>query len=132
MYVQIVLISLCMLVVSGCAAGHKKQTSGLEKASPISSPYDYDTLENDTDRIDFKETSSAHKYNKKDAPNVSLTPKQIQRALKNAEYYQGQIDGKIGLRTQESIRRFQKANGLKVDGIVGRRTTAALNKYLNK
>ena len=132
MYVQIALISLCMLVVSGCATGHKKQTSGLEKVSPISSSYNYDTLESDTEKIDFEETSSARTYNKKDAPNVSLTPKQIQRVLKNAGYYQGQIDGKIGLRTQESIRRFQKANGLKVDGIVGRRTTAALNKYLNK
>jgi murein L,D-transpeptidase YcbB/YkuD len=121
-----------MLVVSGCATGHKKQTSGLEKASPISSPYNYDTLENDTEKIDFEETSSARTYNKKDTSNVSLTPKQIQRALKNAGYYQGRIDGKIGPRTQEAIRRFQKANGLKVDGIMGRRTMVALNKYLNK
>jgi hypothetical protein len=121
-----------MLVASGCAAGHKKQTSGLEKASPISSSYNYDTLKNDTEKIDFEETSSARTYNKKDASNVSLTPKQIQRALKNAGYYQGQIDGKIGPRTQEAIRKFQKAKGLKADGIVGRKTSAELNRYLKE
>lgn len=132
MYVQIALISLCMLVVSGCATGHKKQTSGLEKASPISSSYNYDTLENDTEKIDFEETSSTRTYNKKDASNVSLTPKQIQRALKNAGYYQGQIDGKIGPRTQEAIRKFQKAKGLKADGIVGKKTSAELSRYLKE
>ncbi len=132
MYVQIALISLCMLVVSGCATGHKKQTSGLEKASPSSSSYNYDTLENDTKKIDFEETSSARTYNKKDASNVSLTPKQIQRALENAGYYQGQIDGKIGPRTQEAIRKFQKAKGLKADGIVGKKTSAELSRYLKE
>jgi len=130
MYLQIALISLSLLVVSGCAAGHKKQASGLEKASPISSPYNYDTLGNDTEKIDFEET--ARTDSKKDASNVSLTPKQIQLALKNAGYYQGQIDGKIGPRTQDAIRRFQKANGLKADGIVGKKTLAELSRYPRK
>ena len=35
-------------------------------------------------------------------------------------------DGVFGPKTAESVRRFQRANGLKVDGIVGRRTWRAL------
>lgn len=58
--------------------------------------------------------------------------KQIQSALKNAGFYQGPIDGKIGHKTKEAIIKFQKANGLKADGIVGKRTSAELNKHLSR
>jgi len=36
------------------------------------------------------------------------------------------VDGVFGPKTTEAVRRFQRANGLKVDGIVGRQTWAAL------
>lgn len=54
----------------------------------------------------------------------------IQKALKNAGFYTGSIDGKIGPKTKKAIVEFQKANGLKTDGKVGPRTWAALEKYL--
>lgn len=57
--------------------------------------------------------------------------KQIQMALKNAGFYKGPIDGNIGAKTRQAIKEFQTANGLKADGIVGRRTWEKLNKYLN-
>jgi hypothetical protein len=57
--------------------------------------------------------------------------KEIQQALKNAGFYQGPIDGKIGPQTQEAIKQFQQANGLQVDGKVGRHTWAKLAPYLN-
>lgn len=50
----------------------------------------------------------------------------IQRALKSAGYYDGTIDGKVGTRTKEAIRRFQRDNGLVTDGICGRQTWARL------
>jgi len=53
----------------------------------------------------------------------------IQKALKNAGYYDGAIDGKIGSGTTEAIRRFQSENGLKADGICGRKTWAKLKMY---
>lgn len=56
--------------------------------------------------------------------------KEIQMALKNAGFYAGAIDGKIGPKSKQAILDFQKANGLKVDGKVGPKTWAALEKYL--
>jgi peptidoglycan hydrolase-like protein with peptidoglycan-binding domain len=60
----------------------------------------------------------------------ALTSKQIQRALAKAGYYSAAIDGKIGPKTRKAIVEFQKAQGLKPDGIVGKKTTAALREYL--
>lgn len=56
--------------------------------------------------------------------------KDIQRALKNANFYTGAIDGKIGPKTKNAIEEFQKAKGLKPDGKVGPKTWAELEKYL--
>jgi len=62
----------------------------------------------------------------------SLTRKEIQTALKNAGYYSGSIDGKIGNQTKKAIREFQSANGLKADGIIGPKTRDLLLKYLKE
>lgn len=59
------------------------------------------------------------------------TNQEIQTALKNAGYYTGLIDGKIGPLTKKAIEEFQKANGLKADAKVGPKTWAALSAYLN-
>ena len=56
---------------------------------------------------------------------------EIQTALKNANFYTGTIDGKIGSMTKKAIAAFQKANNLQADGKVGHKTWAALSKYLN-
>lgn len=63
-------------------------------------------------------------------PQHVASSKDIQTALKNAGYYTGNIDGKIGSRTDSAIKAFQKDNGIKVDGIVGQRTWNLLSKYL--
>jgi len=60
----------------------------------------------------------------------SLTHKDIQFALKNAGFYNGPIDGKIGKNTKKAIKEFQKTNGLKADGIVGSNTKNLLLQYL--
>jgi peptidoglycan hydrolase-like protein with peptidoglycan-binding domain len=54
---------------------------------------------------------------------------EIQTALKNAGFYAGNIDGKIGPKSKQAIEAFQKANGLKVDGKVGPKTWEVMNKY---
>ena len=57
---------------------------------------------------------------------------EIQKALKNANFYSGEIDGKIGPVSEKAIKEFQKANGLEVDGKVGPKTWAALSNYLKE
>ena len=59
------------------------------------------------------------------------TAKEIQTALKNAGFYSGLIDGKIGPMSKKAIEEFQKANNLAADGKVGLKTWEALGKYLN-
>jgi peptidoglycan hydrolase-like protein with peptidoglycan-binding domain len=56
---------------------------------------------------------------------------EIQTALKNAGYYAGTVDGKIGPKTKDAIQEFQKANGLTADGKVGPKTWSLLSTHLN-
>ncbi|HAJ56477.1 MAG TPA: hypothetical protein DCL35_01765 [Candidatus Omnitrophica bacterium] len=65
-----------------------------------------------------------------DVAAETMSKKQIQQALKNAGYYDGTIDGKIGPRTKEAIKEFQKSSGLYVDGVAGRKTKENLLRYL--
>lgn len=55
-----------------------------------------------------------------------MSVREIQTALKKAGFDPGPIDGIMGNRTRSAIRAFQEANNLKVDGVVGSNTTAAL------
>ena len=50
----------------------------------------------------------------------------LQRALNDAGYDAGAADGIYGKKTERAVKRFQKDNGLVVDGIAGKRTFEAL------
>lgn len=52
--------------------------------------------------------------------------KKIQTKLKNWGYYNGQVDGIYGSKTFEAVKKFQRKNGLTVDGIAGANTLKAL------
>ncbi|MCI8309233.1 MAG: spore cortex-lytic enzyme [Clostridia bacterium] len=52
--------------------------------------------------------------------------KEIQTKLKRWGYYDGSVDGIYGSRTVAAVKKFQKKNGLTVDGIVGPKTLTAL------
>jgi peptidoglycan hydrolase-like protein with peptidoglycan-binding domain len=56
---------------------------------------------------------------------------EIQAALKKAGFYKGPVDGQIGTQTKESVKKFQQANGINPDGVVGSRTWVLLLKYLD-
>ena len=58
--------------------------------------------------------------------STGATVKTIQRKLKNWGYYSGAVDGIFGPQTKKAVQYFQRKNNLKVDGIVGNKTLAAL------
>ncbi len=72
-------------------------------------------------------------YHSEIAMAVSLSTSQtrlVQQRLKNWGYYTGGVDGIYGTLTRTAVRKFQKNNGLQVDGIVGPKTAAAIGFYL--
>ena len=74
----------------------------------------------------------AKQTKQKDAKKAEFRPttKEIQTALKNAGFDPGSFDGKMGPRTRQAIKDFQKSKGLVPDGVVGPKTWASLGKYL--
>lgn len=54
--------------------------------------------------------------------------KDLQKALEDAGYDPGPIDGRMGKKTRSAIKALQKKNGLKADGFVGQRTWSLLKK----
>lgn len=51
---------------------------------------------------------------------------QIQKKLKYWGYYNGDVDGIYGSKTKAAVEKFQKKNGLAVDGIAGTNTLKAM------
>jgi len=62
---------------------------------------------------------------------VKPTIQSIQQALANAGLYTGKVDGVLGPKTKEAIRKFQSNNNLSADGKVGPKTWRALEPYLS-
>ena len=60
-----------------------------------------------------------------------LPASSVQKALKGAGFYNGDMDGKVGPDTREAVRNFQRANGLTPDGIIGKSTWNLLKKHLD-
>ncbi len=52
--------------------------------------------------------------------------RELQKALQEQGFDPGQIDGVFGKKTERAVKRFQKACGLKADGIAGKNTFFAL------
>ncbi len=59
-----------------------------------------------------------------DKDNIDI--KVLQNELKYLKYYNGEIDGIYGPKTEEAVRAYQKDNGLEVDGIVGVKTWSSM------
>ena len=126
-----------VVLLSGCATMRKNQepsTSELQdRVSNLETEFEkmkeeiiYFKSEDKTAQINFNPKSE----NK--SMNISqVSTQQIQAALKNAGFYQGTVDGKMGPKTKEAIRSFQLENGLKSDGVVGKKTWERLSSHIN-
>lgn len=124
----IIAIVLTVFLAAGCSSAQRKSKPLPDQKIPdaaYSSPYRAQNYFYEHDRASDESNDRAGAP----APD-KLTIRQIQKALKNAGYYKGAADGKMGPQTKEAVKKFQKANGLRVDGIVGKQTTRKLKGYL--
>lgn len=55
-----------------------------------------------------------------------VTPLDLQNALKRAGYYDGPFDGRLTDNVVGALKGFQKKNGLRADGVLGKKTWALL------
>ena len=128
-----------VISLSGCSTASKKkdlemqglrnQVSALEAQAPAKTE---ETAASSEQVAAKSSEASAESLEKAGDVKDQPTPRQIQAALKNAGYYQGPIDGKLGKKTRKAVKAFQKANNLTVDGKVGKLTWAALKESVQK
>lgn len=142
MPIRILAVIVIALFLSGCATMTKKSNNiEIQQLKGRVSTLETDIqakeqeilrLEDELDKARERRVIYKEEKVKKEIPIESkkLSIKQTQTALKNAGFYRGSIDGTIGPSTTEAIKSFQRANGLKSDGIVGRKTRGNLMKYL--
>ena len=125
-----------IFVLNGCAMMNKNDALSNQGLRNKISALEMQLKEKDDEINSLKETSVKSNeelnLNKTGEVNQQADPKQIQSALKNAGYYQGAVDGKLGKKTRRAVRAFQRANNLPVDGKVGKNTWDVLKEYLDK
>jgi predicted RNase H-like nuclease (RuvC/YqgF family) len=135
-----------VIALGGCATGRKKsdlEIQGLRNQVSVlqtqlqSKDEEINALKESLNKLEeqkaAEEKMEAKGHNKGIVEaKFHPTTRQIQTALKNAGYYSGAIDGKMGKQTREAVKAFQKANNLKVNGKVGKQTWSLLKEYLEK
>jgi peptidoglycan hydrolase-like protein with peptidoglycan-binding domain len=147
MFKKMVLLvtGLSVLFLSGCATCRKQNSAESQGLRNEISVLEAQVQSKDEEIASLRDSLAATQQQKISSPSQNfarkgaaskvksrLNAKQIQTALKNAGYNPGAIDGRIGAQTREAIKAFQKDNGLKADGIVGKRTRQLLAEYLYK
>ncbi len=136
--IAVLLVLVLIISLSGCATARKKDRQRQALRNQVS------VLQAQIQVKDQEISNLKDALNKPVAEKEQVTIKrsfmgevksrpkarQIQVALKNAGYYNGAIDGKIGKVTKDAIKAFQRANNLIVDGKMGKKTWELLRKYL--
>lgn len=150
-FVVLALIVLSTFTLSGCGSAQKKLSEDVKgiktKVDTLETRVEgVETKQSETERLameqaqkmeDLKAERMARQATGR--TNVGIKGKrshkdkekirEIQTCLKNAGFYKGEVDGVKGRKTGSAIKKFQSANGLTADGVVGNRTWEALGKY---
>jgi len=140
---------LSAFIISGCGTSQKKvqsEVTGIKtRVETLESRLEgVESKQAEAERMTAEQAQALEDLKATGAPqagtNISVMPKEfkrsgrtkdIQQALKNAGYYNGKIDGVKGKGTKRAVKEFQKANGLRADGVVGRRTWELLERHLS-
>lgn len=137
MWFKILLAMFVMLNLAGCAT--TKKTSAKDQVQELQTQVsDLETqLKQRDEEIQGleKDLAAAEAVKAGEAKSAAEStgkpsPKQIQKALMNAGFYEGPVDGKIGKNSKKAIKAFQEANGLTSDGVIGNKTWSKLKTYL--
>jgi len=123
---------LAGLLAAGCA---KKENSAesMEMTIPMSISVDGKSSINMATKEGLPvETSAAQMPENTQEASFLPSNQDIQMALKNAGFYKGAIDGKIGPASKKALTEFQQQNGLTADGKAGKKTWEKLKSYLNQ
>ena len=137
---KIASVGVLALSLAGCATTRKKPDTKAEESQNRISELEQQLSKKDEEISFLKEeleimekrsAGSQESASKEVKTQTRIgTIKQVQRALKNAGFYKGPVDGKMGPSTRKAIREFQKANGLNADGRIGKETWSKLSKHL--
>jgi len=124
MAMRVIMILVLMASFAGCT---KKSGDEMAATGPVANE--------ETSNVTVLDASQRAGESSMDSQAVSFekpSAQDIQQALKNANLYEGKIDGIIGPNTRSAIEAFQSQNGLKRDGKVGPMTWERLKEYLNQ
>jgi len=130
--INLIIIAALLLVISGCVTtpviNYSAENQQL-KTQVASLETELSRLKADNAQLQQQLQMQQQAVSKKEIrmPNAS----EIQAALKKAGFYAGPVDGQIGSQTKEAVKKFQEANKINPDGIVGSRTWQLLLKYLD-
>jgi len=152
-FVVLALIILSTFTISGCSSAQKKISDDVKgiktKVDTLETRVEgVETKQSETERLAMEQSErmeslrseraarpSTGKTNVSMKSNVKMAHKgkaqlrEVQTCLKNADFYKGEVDGVKGRKTTAAIKKFQSANGLGADGVVGKKTWEALSKY---
>lgn len=132
-----ILILTGLLAVNGCA------TTKARKADPNDLNTQVETLQGEVQSKDqqiqdlqyqldsYQQSLPGSNYSSGSSSSSivrvsGVSVKAVQKALRDAGYDPGPVDGRPGKKTKSAIKEFQRRNNLRADGIVGEKTWSML------
>ena len=142
--ISFLILFIFLISVTGCATVHKRKDLEIQGLKNQLSVLEAQIQAKDEEIDGLRDSLAEAREQRTESINVAgrkkvieeiksrPSVKQVQIALQNAGYNPGSIDGRTGRQTRDAIKAFQRANNLKSDGKVGKKTWDLLKEYLYK